>query len=150
MEFFQQIEPWHWLIVMFACLGMEALGASGFLLGSAFSALLLALALWLLPDMGWAAQLIWFGIGSLVFSLAYWKFFRSINEKNDHPELNNRASQLVGHVFVLAEDLPNGQGRVQIGDTFWKVRATETLTKASSVKVTGYEGMILMLEKHDS
>ena len=146
MDFMIQFESWHWLIIMFAFLGLEALGASGFLLGSAFSSLLVAIILWLIPEVGWPAQLLYFGMGSLIFSLAYWKFFRKINEKSDYPELNNRASQLVGHVFVLSTDILNGQGRVQIGDTLWKVRTEGTLREGSSVVVSGYDGMTLLLE----
>ena len=147
MDFLNTIQPWHWIVLAFLFLGLEALGTGGFLLGSAAAGFLLSLLLWLMPAMSWPWQFAFFGIASLLLTLAYWKFFRSVNERNDHPELNNRAQQLVGRIMVLDEDLVNGQGRVQIGDTFWKARASGTLEKGTSVKVVGSDAMTLLLEK---
>ena len=111
------LQPWHWLILFFLFLGAEALGAGGFLLGSAFAAAMVSLWLWLMPEVSWPAQFLIFGIGSLLFTLAYWKLFRNVNNKNDTPELNNRARQLVGRTVILEHELPAGQSRLQIGDT---------------------------------
>ncbi|WP_062269976.1 NfeD family protein [Endozoicomonas arenosclerae] len=149
MDFLNSLQPWHWLIIAFICLGLEALGAGGFLLGSAAAAFLLAAVLWLLPDTGWAWQLVWFAVGSLIFTVAYWKFFRKVNEKSDYPQLNQRAAQLIGRVVVLENDLPGGQGKIQIGDTLWSVRASGQLEKGCSVIITGSEGMTLLIDKHN-
>ncbi|MRI34222.1 NfeD family protein [Endozoicomonas sp. OPT23] len=146
MDFLQSLQPWHWLVFCFLMLAMEALGAGGFLLGSAAAALLLALMTWMMPSLDWASQMIWFGVGSLVFTLAYWKLFRRVNEKTDHHELNQRAAQLVGRAVVLEEELLPGLGRVQVGDTLWKVDAEQSYEKGSRVKIVGYEGMILKIE----
>ena len=146
MDFLNTIQPWHWLIIAFLLLGAEALGAGGFLLGSAAAALLIAAALWL-ADISWAWQMVLFGVFSLIFTIAYWKFFKKLNDQSDHPELNNRASQLIGRIFELEQDLPNAQGRVQIGDTFWKVQASKPLKKGDLVAVTGCHGMVLIIEE---
>ncbi len=146
MDFLNTIQPWHWLIIAFLLLGAEALGAGGFLLGSAAAALLIAAALWL-ADISWAWQMVLYGVFSLIFTIAYWKFFKKLNDQSDHPELNNRASQLIGRIFELEQDLPNAQGRVQIGDTFWKVQASKPLKKGDLVAVTGCHGMVLIIEE---
>ncbi|KEQ17735.1 NfeD family protein [Endozoicomonas numazuensis] len=148
MDFLNTLQPWHWLIVAFLCLGLEALGAGGFLLGSAAAAFLLAAVLWLLPETGWAWQLVWFAVGSLIFTVAYWKFFRGVNEKSDYPQLNQRAAQLIGRVVVLENDLPGGQGKIQIGDTLWSVKAVGHLEKGCPVIITGAEGMTLLIDRH--
>ncbi|WP_252180015.1 NfeD family protein [Endozoicomonas sp. 4G] len=148
MDFLNTLQPWHWLIVAFLCLGLEALGAGGFLLGSAAAAFLLAALLWLLPEISWAWQLVWFAVGSLIFTVAYWKFFRRVNEKSDYPQLNQRSAQLIGRVLVLEHDLSGGQGKIRVGDTLWSVKASGDLEKGCSVIVTGTEGMILLIDKH--
>lgn len=148
MDFLLELQPWHWLIFTFLLLALEALGASGFLLGSAIASALLALILWLGPELGWSWQVAIFALLSLVCSLGYWKLFRQVNEQSDYPELNNRAAQLVGRVLVLEQDLPAGQGKVQVGDTLWKVQADEALTKGMSVEIASYEGMTLVLRRH--
>lgn len=139
------LEPWHWLILLFVLLGVEALGAGGFLLGGAAAAAVVALWLWLMPDMSWPIQLVMFGIGSLLFSLAYWKLFRKVN--SDSPGLNNRASQLIGRTIVLEHDLPAGQSKLAIGDTLWKVESDRSVTKGSKVSVTGNQGMMLLVRE---
>ena len=48
--------------------------------------------------------------------------------------------------MVLDQNLPGGHGRVQIGDTKWKVRANQTLEAGVTVKVIGSEGMTLLID----
>ena len=141
------LEPWHWMILLFVLLGAEALGAGGFLLGSAAAAAVVSLWLWLVSDMSWPTQLMIFGIGSLLLSLAYWKLFRKVNNKSDSPELNNRASQLIGRTIVLEHDLPAGQSKLQIGDTLWKVESDRPVPQGSRVSVTGNQGMMLLVRE---
>ncbi len=141
------LEPWHWLILLFVLLGAEALGAGGFLLGSAAAAAVVSLCLWLSPDMGWPLQLVIFGAGSLLLSFAYWKVFKKVNNKSDNPELNNRASQLVGRTVVLDQDLPAGQSKLQIGDTLWKVESDRAVPLGKKVSVTGHQGMMLLVRE---
>ncbi len=97
--------------------------------------------------MGWPVQLLIFGIGSLLFTLAYWKLFRNVNNKNDSPELNNRALQLVGRTITLEHDLPAGQSRLQIGDTLWKVESDRNISQGCKVSVTGHRGMVLLVRE---
>ncbi|WP_299727169.1 NfeD family protein [uncultured Endozoicomonas sp.] len=145
MDIAMSFEPWHWLILFFVFLGAEALGAGGFLLGSAAASALVALILWISPDVSWPSQLMWFGIGSLLFTVAYWKFFRKVNNKSDSPELNNRALQLVGRTVLLDHDLPAGISKLQIGDTFWKVQSDRSVARGHNVIVTGCQGMVLLV-----
>ena len=92
-DLFSSLQPWHWIVLTCALLGMEALGAGGFLLGSALASALVALILWLMPELGWSGQLLWFAGFSLLFTVAYWKLFRRVNNRSDHQQLNNRAAQ---------------------------------------------------------
>lgn len=148
IEFLSSIEPWHWLIMGFLFLGMEALGTGGFMLGSALAALLVALILWLSPTLDWSWQLVCFGVGSLTFTVGYWKLFRKVNEKTDHHQLNNRAAQLIDRVVEVNESLAHGQGRIQIGDTLWKVKANESIEAGTQVIVTDTEGMTLLVKRY--
>lgn len=145
MDLTGSLQLWHWLILSLVILALEALGASGFLLGAGIASALMALLLWLLPSMDWGIQLTLFGTGSLIMTVAWWKVFRRYNQQTDYPELNNRAVQMIGRVIVLEQPVCNGQGRIQIGDTFWKVRSEMELEAGSTVVVSGCEGMVLQL-----
>ncbi|MFK0573220.1 NfeD family protein [Endozoicomonas sp.] len=141
------LQPWHWLILFFLLLGAEALGAGGFLLGSAIAAGSVSLILWFFPEMTWPVQLVVFGVGSLIFTLAYWKLFRKVNDENDSPELNNRARQLIGRTISLDQDLPSGQSRLQIGDTLWRVEVDRSVSQGGKVVVTDCCGMVLLVRE---
>ena len=149
MDLLNELQPWHWVVLTFVILGLEALGAGGFLLGAAAASMLQAFMLWLVPDMSWAMQLSLFGVATLAFTIAWWIFFRKPGQNSEEPLLNNRAAQQVGRIFVLESTLPGGHGRVQLGDTMWKVQATETLQAGTTVVVTGFEGMTLLLDTHE-
>ncbi len=145
MGLLDSLQPWHWLILSLVLFALEALGASGFLIGAGIASALMAVILWLVPSLDWGVQLMLFGIGALVMTVAWWKVFRRYNEQTDHPELNNRAVQMVGRVIVLEQPVSNGQGRIQIGDTFWKVCSETDLEAGTTVVISGCDGMVLQL-----
>ncbi len=146
IAFLTELQPWHWLILCFVLLGLESLGAGGFLLGAAVAAVVQSGLLWLFPDQSWAVQLGLFGTGTLVFTLVWWVFLRKPGQNTAEPLLNNRAAQLIGRVFVLDQTLLGGHGRVQLGDTKWKVQAESTLEAGTTVVVDGAEGMTLLIK----
>ncbi len=148
MEYLTELQPWHWLVLCFVLLGFEALGTGGFLLGAAAAGVVQAFIVWLVPSMDWPAQLGVFGVMTLVFTVGWWVFFRKSGQNSKDPLLNNRAAQMIGRVVVLETDLPGGHGRIQIGDTQWKVLANSTLSSGTMVMVSGAEGMTLLLKTH--
>lgn len=146
MDFLNNIQPWVWLVIGLALLSLEALGTAGFILGSALSAIVVSVILWIFPELSWPAQLLFFASGSFLLTLAYWKFFFRVNEQTDQPKLNNRLALLVGQHITIAEDIPTGIGRIQIGDTFWKIKVETPLSSGQVVKVVSYEGLMLIVQ----
>jgi membrane protein implicated in regulation of membrane protease activity len=144
MEWLTEINAYHWLALGLLLFAAEALGAAGFLLGTAAAALVVGILALMLPGLGIAAELALFAIIAIVASALYLKVFR--DEQAATPDsLNHRAESLIGTEFELAEDLPDGGGRVQIGDTFWQVRSEECLAKGARVRVVGADTMHLRL-----
>ncbi len=145
MEFFTELTYWHWLILVLLLLGGEAMGASGFLLGAAGAAATLVVLNLINDDLSWQMQFSVFGIVAVFLSWRYWQQFRSFNEKTDRPNLNNRAAQLVGRSLILSKDLQNGEGKEQIGDTFWRLQATSDLKAGAQVEITGTKDRVLQI-----
>lgn len=139
------LEPWHWLSLGLLLLGAEALGASGFLLGTAIAAFLLAIINALFAELSWQTQIILFALSALGFSIAYWKYFKEFNNRSDHGPLNQRAASLIGRELVVEHDLSGGHGRIQIGDTFWKVTFEGQINKGSRIKVVDADSMCLQI-----
>ena len=142
--------PWYWLVLGFALIALESLGAGGFLLGGALAGVLMGLLTWLKGDLHWSTQVITFGFLTVIFTLLYWRFFKRFNQKTDNPVLNNRAAQLHGRTLTLEIDLPEREGRIQIGDTLWKVKSNQALKKGSHVIIHDSDDTTLLIKKIDN
>ena len=138
-------EPW--LALGLALLAAEALGASGFLIGAAVAALANAVLVWLFPSLGVTAQLVLYAISALIATYAYFQLFRDAQNSEDTPPINERAASLIGKQVTLEEDLTD-EGRVQIGDTMWKVTADGPLKAGTQVVVSGTDGLTLQVRAH--
>ena len=85
---------------------------------------------------------------SLIYSWLYFQFFRKRTvDETDNRLLNNRAAQLVGTVVEASAAVQDGAGRIAIGDTLWSVRVDGDVAEGEKVRVTGADGMDLLIEK---
>ena len=142
MEWLVEINAYHWFALGLILFAAEALGAAGFLLGAAAGAITLGLLTLALPGLAPAAQLALYAVVSMTATYLYLKVFRDVQD--EHPdELNQRAASLIGHEFELTDPLPDGESRIQIGDTFWKVRCETSLAPGTRVRVIGADAMSL-------
>ncbi len=146
MELLTEITAFHWIALGLILLGAEALGAAGFLLGAAVAAFANAVVVWLVPDLSLGMQLGVFAIGALVATFVYFQLFRDAQQQDGTPPINQRAASLIGQRLTLTEAIEH-EGRIQIGDTFWKVTAEEPLATGSSVVVISANDMTLNLRK---
>ncbi|MBY4677118.1 NfeD family protein [Marinobacterium arenosum] len=129
---------------------LELVGAAGFLLGLAVAALLTALATGMEWISDWHHQVLVFAVAGVLFTLAYWSLFRRFNQQSDVPLLNARARSMIGRRVALEQDLSGGQGQVQIGDTFWRIRADQSLQAGTLVEVVDTDGMTLLVRVCES
>ena len=141
MEWFTALTTWHWLSLGVVLLLLEVLGASGFLVGLAVASLTMAGAVALGLLEGWQYQLLIFAVLAVACTILYWRVFRKFNTASEEPLLNDRAAQLIGRKLKLQQNLENGQGRIQIGDTLWKAEAETELVAGTRVEVYASEGM---------
>jgi len=148
-EWFSTLTHWHWLSLGLLFLIFEIMGASGFLIGLAVASFALSGLVVLDMVSGWQYQLLWFAILGMVFTVLYWRVFRRFNTQSEEPLMNDRAAQLIGRKLKLDGTLENGQGRIQIGDTFWKVEADDELSEGTRVEVYASEGMTLKVRSLD-
>lgn len=146
MELFDQIHAWHWFVLAVILIVLEVTTTTGFLLGIAFAALALAGVLYALPELSWDWQFLSFGVLSVVLTLGYRAYFRSVNNATDNPLLNDRAAQMMGKTFLLSVELDRS-GADMIGDTRWTLRSAGRINKGARVRVVGVEGMVLIVEQ---
>jgi len=147
IEFFEAMQFWHWIILAIVLIAGEALGAAGFLLGAVMAALEVALLSYIWPDLTWQQQLSLFAVLALLCSVWFWYRFKSFSQTTDLPKLNNRAAQLIGREFALTQEMTGGQGKMQVGDTLWRVESEINLPIGTQVKVIGSREMVLLIVK---
>ena len=134
-----ELGPWNWMVLGFVLLVAEILAPGVFLIWIGIAALLIGAASLLLWDAAfwtWQVQVLAFLVLALVSAYAGKRFFSSQHAKSDQPLLNRRGDQMIGRTATLAEPIREGRGRIQLGDTLWRVSGPD-LPAGTRVKVTG-------------
>ena len=93
--------------------------------------------------LDWTWQCIAFAVLTVAAALLWWQWLRRRIEKQPPPVLNQRGQQLIGLHTTLTEPLVNGFGRVNIGDSSWRVQAEQDLPVGTVVEIIAVEGITL-------
>lgn len=142
----QTITPTEWAIAGVVLLLLEAFAPGAFLIWFGIAALILALAVWLIPALPWEVQIMSFAIlsiGALVGFRAWRK--RHPARPTEQPLLNKRSEQLIGRIFALDQAIENGRGKIKVGDALWMVSGPE-LGVGTRVRVIAVREQILEVE----
>lgn len=137
---------WFWLVVMAVFLLLELFSFSFFFFFWAMAALLMALLTFFVSDLSWTAQGFYFILFSVPCIYFWWRVGALWRRKITPSLLNVGGQRYVGRVFVLAEPIEQGCGRLQIGDSYWSIRGPD-LPAGAKVKVSEVEGILLYVEE---
>jgi inner membrane protein len=143
---FFELGPWNWMVLGLVLLGLEIVVPGVYLLWIGVAALLtgaLTIQLWHWDLMTWQIQALVFIALSLLTVWGGRRIFGGA-EHSDQPLLNRRREQLIGLTAVLDEPIREGNGRIRLGDTLWRVKGPD-LPAGSRVRVTGVEDTRLVV-----
>ncbi len=140
-----QLSHWHWIVSGLVFVTIEMFVPGAFFFGMGLAALIVGTVLWLAPDLSWQWQLFSFAVLALISIFAGRHWIKSRPIKSDRPLLNQRGAQYIGRTFTLIEAMDNGQSKIQVDDSTWRVRG-ETGEAGDQVRVTGIDGVILQVE----
>ncbi len=141
-----EIVFWYWWVLSLGLLAIEVLAPGFFFLWMAIAGLITGSVLFLFPSTSLEIQLLIFSVLSFV-SILIWRHYFSLHpQPTDHPLLNKRGAQYVGRTFTLVEAIDNGQGKIKVDDSIWKVQG-EDCPHGTKVKVIAVNGTILEVEK---
>ena len=147
-QFFVEQGPWAWLILGLVLLALEIAAPGTMFLWFGVAALAVG-CISFIVDLGWQSAFILFAILSLFSVLAGRMILRrTAKTASDQPMLNKRAQALVGQIYQLDRPIENGQGRVKVHDSYWRVTGPDC-PAGSKVQVTGGEGTLLEVELAD-
>ena len=139
------LEPvyWNWWVLGVVLMAVEALLPGFFFLWIGVAALVVGLALTVLPDPGWTYQVMLFALLS-VGSIVAWRLrLRRHPTQTADPLLNRRGHQYVGRVFTLDAPVVNGHGKIRVDDSTWKVVVKRDYPAGTRLRIVGVDGVML-------
>jgi membrane protein implicated in regulation of membrane protease activity len=137
--------PWAWIILGLVLIGLESLAPGVFFIWLGLAALVTGLIDAAL-NLSWQASALVFA----VLSVASVLLGRAITRTKAQPDtqanfLNRRGETLIGQVFTLEMGIENGEGRIRVGDSSWRVVGPDRPAGAK-VRVSRVEGSTLVVE----
>lgn len=146
-NWFTIIDIWHWWALGAILIILELLSPGIFLLWVGLAAAMVGVLLLIVPDLSWNGQLLAFAIYSisLIFFQHIWLKRNPII--TDHPTLNRRGQQYVGRVFTLDIPIINGEAKIQVDDSTWKIRGADCVA-GTKIIVTDVDSTILLVQPH--
>ncbi len=139
---FLELGPWTWWIAGIALLGLEILVPGTFFLWFGVAALMVGTLALLVPfDLSLQVSL-WLAASLLLIVLGRRIFKRKVTDQG--PTMNDPLGQFVGRSFTLVEPIVEGEGRLKIGDTVWRVTGPD-MRAGTKVIVTGAQGTALVV-----
>ena len=149
MEWTNDIIYWHWLILAVVMIILEMLMPGAYLLWMGVSAIFIGALMYVFPEMVFLVQILIFAMLSVISVVMY----RSYRKKNplvtDEPALNRRGEQYIGRTFTLEEPIMNGEGKITVDDTTWKITG-RNIDAGGTVRVVAVEGSTLKVENTTS
>jgi membrane protein implicated in regulation of membrane protease activity len=145
LAFLDGLAPHWWWLTAGVALGILELLAPGFFLvwmGAAAAATGVVVALIPLPL---SYQLGVFAVFAFAAVFAGRLHYSRNPVPSSDPNLNARASRLIGQVVVVESAIENGKGRVRVGDGVWNARGPD-LPAGASALITAADGTCLTVE----
>jgi len=143
-----ELAYWHWLALGLVFVTVEIFVPGGFFLGMGISGLIVGAAVWFAPGLDWKLQAVGFGILALASVAALRVWIKSRPIESEQPLLNLRGRQYVGRTFTLQQPIVDGQGKVRVDDSTWKVRGADCAA-GTRVVAKGVDGVVLLVEPAD-
>ncbi|MEN8166530.1 MAG: NfeD family protein [Pseudomonadota bacterium] len=144
MDLLNNLDYWHWFILAVVLVILEVFSPGVFFIWMGLAAGIVGLILLAVPQMDWQYQLLIFALFSVANILVARLILQRHPIKTDQPNLNRRGEQYTGRVFTLEEPIVNGEGKIRVDDSTWKIRGTDC-PAGTQVKVTGVDGVVLQI-----
>jgi Membrane protein implicated in regulation of membrane protease activity len=137
--------PWAWIVLGLVLAVIELLAPGVFFIWLALAALATGL-LDAVFGLSWQAASLLFAVLCVVMVLVGRAIMRPLLQQDtgaDH--LNQRGQALVGRVFVLETPIKDGEGRIRVDDSSWRVTGADRFAGAK-VRVVRVEGSTLVVD----
>ncbi|EIM27313.1 NfeD family protein [Microvirga lotononidis] len=136
---------WAWIILGVVLIGVELLAPGSFFLWLGLAAIVTGM-LDALLGLSWQAAALLFAllaVGAVILG-------RYATRSKTQPDtaataLNQRGQSLIGRVFTLETPIKDGEGRIRVDDSSWRVIGADRFAGAK-VRVVRVEGSTLVVD----
>ncbi|MEW8507385.1 MAG: NfeD family protein [Candidatus Thiodiazotropha sp.] len=146
MQWLAQVDYWHWLILAVTLMILEVFSPGAFLIWLGLAAAAVGLLMLFIPDLSWQMQILFFAILSVAIIILVRAFLQRRPIETDQPHLNRRGEQYLDRTFTLQEPIVNGEGKIHVDDTTWKING-EDCPAGTRIRITGVEGVVLQVNR---
>lgn len=147
MEWVQNLVFWHWWILAGILLIIELTAPVFFFLWLGIAAAVTGLLMLVFPGMAIEYQLVLFAVLCIVAIVAWRKYRETRPVVSDQPNLNRRGQQYSGRIFTLDQPIENGEGKITVDDSTWRVKGPD-LPAGARVRVSGVDGVVFLVEHY--
>ncbi|MEC7120168.1 MAG: NfeD family protein [Pseudomonadota bacterium] len=152
MEF--TFEVWHWFVLGMLLIALEMFIPTFTALWFGVAALVVGILLWFMPEWSPAAQMLTWGILSIVSALLWFKYLKPLSIDRTKAGLSREAVLgQVGFITVVPQQSQVGTVRFSLpvlGADEWLCRSEEPLELGERVRVIEILGNELVVKKHST
>lgn len=143
-DYVWSLGAWNWFVLAVALFVLETVIPGVHFIWFGAAAVIVGI-LGITFDIAWQWQLIAFAVISCVTVFFVRRYASPDLAASDEPDLNIRASQYIGRMVTVVEEISGGRGKVRVGDTIWSAEGHDA-PQGARVKITGTDGTVLLVE----
>jgi inner membrane protein len=142
---FISLGAWAWIILGILLIGVELVAPGAFFLWLGLAAIATGLIDAVL-DLSWQTSALLFALLCVAAVILGRAVTRSRTQDEPQAEmLNRRGQSLIGRVFTLETPIKDGEGRIRVDDSSWRVTGADRFAGAK-VRVVRIEGSTLVVD----
>jgi inner membrane protein len=142
---FISLGAWAWIILGILLIGIELVAPGSFFLWLGLAAIVTGLIDAML-GLSWQASGLLFALLCVAAVILGRAATRSRTQDEPQAEmLNRRGQSLMGRVFTLETPIKDGEGRIRVDDSSWRVTGADRFAGAK-VRVVRIEGSTLVVD----
>jgi len=143
----EMLSPWWWVALGVGLGAIEMLLASFVLIWPGIAAILMAIILWIAPNMQGELQITLYAVLSIIAMFVGRSYLRKFGDGEPETNLNSRTAQMVGHNAKVV-DFTLGTGHIELNGLRWAANWPEDQSAevGQIVKIIAADGMSVQVE----
>ena len=141
-----EFNHWFWFVLTLVLLGLEMMIPGVIFMWLAIASAIVGGLVYFDAAITWEVQFVIFSVLGIISVYAGRSYLKNNPIISEDENLNIRGARYIGKSYKLERALINGEGKIRIGDSLWLVRGDFDGEVGMTVRVTGSDGTVLLVE----